>query len=165
MIMNKKAAREHLLTVLPQFDEKTRLAIELLLENSNSDTMIEHIDDKHVKFNGHIYYEAKGYYFRHEPLHVAIYEAYNGQIVPPGYQVHHKDLNKSNNDPSNLQMMTRAEHSKLHNKVGKSRKVICKNCGKEFIATNKGNRLFCTSYCNFAWHRKYYRAQKKNNLV
>jgi len=34
--------------------------------------------------------------------------------------VHHKDLNKTNNDPSNLQLMTRSEHTKLHWKLRKN---------------------------------------------
>jgi ribonucleotide reductase alpha subunit len=39
--------------------------------------------------------------------------AYNAAI-PTGYVVHHKDYNAQNNVPSNLAIMTRAEHDHLH---------------------------------------------------
>ena len=44
----------------------------------------------------------------------------NGKIyLNPIYDVHHKDRNKLNNDPSNLQILTRSEHKKLHIKKNK----------------------------------------------
>lgn len=46
-------------------------------------------------------------------MHCFVWEYYNGPI-PKGYEVHHKDFDKSNNDISNLQLLTRAEHRKLH---------------------------------------------------
>lgn len=44
----------------------------------------------------------------------AILYAYFIGIVPAGYVVHHKDDNPLNNRLDNLQLVTRAEHSKLH---------------------------------------------------
>ena len=38
--------------------------------------------------------------------------------IPKGYDIHHKDENKYNNDISNLQCITRSEHTKLHHKLG-----------------------------------------------
>lgn len=46
-------------------------------------------------------------------MHVYVWEYYNGK-VPKGYEVHHKDFDKSNNDISNLELLTKSEHSKLH---------------------------------------------------
>ncbi len=37
----------------------------------------------------------------------------NGQI-PNGYELHHKDENKLNNDVSNLELLTTSEHTRLH---------------------------------------------------
>jgi hypothetical protein len=37
-----------------------------------------------------------------------------GGKIYPGRVVHHKDGNKLNNDPSNLQVMSRSDHGKLH---------------------------------------------------
>lgn len=36
--------------------------------------------------------------------------------IPKGYVIHHKDFNHENNDPDNLEMMTIAEHTKIHHK-------------------------------------------------
>ena len=45
---------------------------------------------------------------------VAVWESSNGRELPSGYVVHHKDRNKLNDHPSNLQAMTRAEHLLEH---------------------------------------------------
>ena len=59
---------------------------------------------------------ADGYY-KHQGLrmfmHRYVWEYYNGKI-PEGYEVHHKDFNRANNDINNLQLLTIAEHRKLH---------------------------------------------------
>ena len=49
----------------------------------------------------------------HKRLHIYIYEKFNGKI-PKGMQVHHIDHNKDNNDISNLILLTRQEHNKIH---------------------------------------------------
>lgn len=49
----------------------------------------------------------------HKRLHVYVYEKCNGEI-PKGYQIHHIDHNKDNNDISNLMLLTRKEHNKIH---------------------------------------------------
>jgi hypothetical protein len=46
--------------------------------------------------------------------HVLVAEAMIGRFLLPDEVVHHKDRNRANNDPSNLQVMTRIEHSRLH---------------------------------------------------
>ncbi len=38
-----------------------------------------------------------------------------GRPLKPNEVVHHRDGNKSNNRPKNLQVMTRGQHNKLHN--------------------------------------------------
>ncbi len=37
--------------------------------------------------------------------------------APAGLVVHHKDEDPTNNDPSNLQLMSRSEHTALHNRL------------------------------------------------
>lgn len=55
-------------------------------------------------------------------LHRYVWEKYNGSI-PKGYQVHHIDHNKDNNDISNLKLMTEHDHLVLeheyHEKLSK----------------------------------------------
>ncbi len=42
--------------------------------------------------------------------------------VPKGYVIHHKDLNRENNDLSNLELMTDKEHKELHGKLHRGSK-------------------------------------------
>ena len=46
--------------------------------------------------------------------HVVLMEKKIGRRLYSNECVHHKDHDKSNNEMSNLQLMTRAEHSRLH---------------------------------------------------
>jgi hypothetical protein len=64
--------------------------------------------------------DKTGYYLSNKTLkgkrcriHRYIWEKYNGEI-PKGYHVHHKDLNKSNNDISNLELVLFKNHLSLH---------------------------------------------------
>ena len=45
--------------------------------------------------------------------HVLVWEKAHGPI-PPGYQVHHKDENKLNNDLDNLELLDPLTHKRLH---------------------------------------------------
>ena len=47
-------------------------------------------------------------------LHRLIYEDYHGVTLLKGTYIHHIDHNKLNNDISNLQPMTMADHTRLH---------------------------------------------------
>jgi hypothetical protein len=71
--------------------------------------MIQH---KAVRY----YFNKKtGYYQSNKgvKLHVEIYKSVYGEI-PEGNVVHHKDGDKTNNDSTNLILMTASEHNKLH---------------------------------------------------
>lgn len=69
-------------------------------------------------------YLSRGYYIissskegnRGKKLHRLIYEDHYGPI-PKGMQIHHIDGDTTNNDISNLQLVSISEHNKIH-KVG-----------------------------------------------
>lgn len=48
-----------------------------------------------------------------EYLHRAIWRKSFGEI-PDGFEVHHKDEDKLNNKPSNLELLTQSDHGKAH---------------------------------------------------
>tara|TARA_R110000868_G_scaffold131255_2_gene341197 strand:+ start:39 stop:461 length:423 start_codon:yes stop_codon:yes gene_type:complete len=48
-----------------------------------------------------------------ELLHRLIWADINGPI-PDGYDIHHRDHNKLNNDPANLQLLSKSDHAALH---------------------------------------------------
>lgn len=66
--------------------------------------------------------DTKGKYYKgvYEDVHkrVALYlgiaDKFDGETF---MDIHHKDLNKQNNDPSNLQYLTKKEHLAIHNKI------------------------------------------------
>jgi hypothetical protein len=68
-------------------------------------------DTQRKKFDGVTtgYRKHRG---RHK--HRIVAEEMLGRPLLPEEVVHHIDHDKTNNDPSNLQIMTRAEHARLH---------------------------------------------------
>lgn len=54
--------------------------------------------------------------------HVVVMEASVGRRIRSDEVVHHKDHNRANNELSNLQLMTRSEHSRLHRLENMERK-------------------------------------------
>lgn len=61
--------------------------------------------------------DGKGYYrelgnFKNL-MHRYVWTWYNGNI-PKGYEIHHIDFDRSNNNISNLQLVSRSEHRRIH---------------------------------------------------
>lgn len=89
---------------------------------------VEVISEKIQKFNGVSYYLCGNYYQRKGVrLHRAVWELHNGNI-PCGYDVHHKDENRNNNQIENLELLQRNEHHRYH-----SNKVDVKKRSRESI--------------------------------
>ena len=125
--------------------------INTLEQDLTTPPKVEIVDDKHQKFDGVTYKQNKNGHFGR--IHRAVYHYYFGDI-PEGYEIHHIDENKANNDISNLVMLTKLEHRQLHIPKGQSfykqKKIfICENCGKEYEAFDVGNNRFCSAECMY----------------
>ena len=95
----------------------------------------------------------RGYHGKY--LHRAVWEYYNGEI-PSDCVVHHKDLNPENNDISNLELIKKADHRKLHAEMAPEETYICEYCGKEYTRRHKGKpNRFCSRECGSKWNYKY----------
>lgn len=66
------------------------------------------------------------------PLHRVLVENRLGRLLAPGEVVHHKDGDKANDDPSNLEVMDSADHSRLHHPESELVDVECAACGRTF---------------------------------
>ena len=74
------------------------------------------ISDTIQEFLGERFYLC-GNYFQHKGrrLHVIVWKHFNGEI-PKGYQVHHKDEDRANNQIDNLELKTAFMHMSDHAK-------------------------------------------------
>ena len=130
-------------------------------------------DKKYAFFNGVKYSIAdKGYYRATlkenaknpniSRLHRAVWFCQFGEIAE-GFDVHHKDENKSNNNIENLVLVEHGKHSVTHieGSLGKTwhnkptQQYVCTLCGEMFQSNHfygeRQNR-FCSQYCaNKQW--------------
>ena len=81
---------------------------------------IQYIEGTNIAYyNGKRFRREKNKYYKRIEnghslyLHRYVYQNEVGEI-PKGYDIHHIDGNKANNDISNLKLLTKAEHKKAH---------------------------------------------------
>jgi len=98
---------------------------------------------------------AKGLY----PLHIVLMENKLSRLLRPGEEVHHRDENKANDDPENLEVLTKSSHAKLHadNRTPTPIPCTCPQCGSVFdvkpavlrtrVGRNKQGLVFCSRPC------------------
>lgn len=97
-------------------------------------------------------------------LHRYIWELFNGTI-PKGYDVHHKDHNKDNNEIDNLELLTKREHIEKHKEelTDEIREKFRQNLNKARIKASEWHK----SKEGRKWHSQQYeislgnRAKKK----
>lgn len=107
--------------------------------------------------------EKTGYYLNstiRKRMHRYVWEFYNGEI-PEGYQIHHKDKDKSNNDISNLELIPFSEHAKMHSKERAETRH------NEIIENLKENAIpkaveWHKSEDGRKWHKAHYENMKEN---
>ena len=115
--------------------------------------------DKYIYFNGLKFTrdDKTGYYLNstiRKRLHRYVWEYYNGDI-PAGYDIHHKDKDKSNNDISNLEMLEKAEHRQFHaehlteDEKAKLRDNLNKNARPAALLWHKSDK-------GREWHKQHY---------
>ena len=109
---------------------------------------------------GYLRYRTDGKRLRME--HQLVWEEHFGKI-PAGMQIHHKDFDKTNNDVSNLQLVTPLEHKRLHEGCYIQDGVWYKPCVKcgEYKPIDESNWYFnkktgwiTTAYCRPCYVKK-----------
>lgn len=107
-----------------------------------------------------------GYYYVYQPdhpmanaagkvyIHRYVAETFYGVRLTSDLHVHHKDENKLNNDPDNLEILTAAEHGKLHS-PGNLYDLNCKYCDKLFTTSEHVSAIFCSDLCRSSGSRKF----------
>ncbi|NDG42194.1 MAG: HNH endonuclease [Betaproteobacteria bacterium] len=103
--------------------------------------------------------------------HRVVYEQHFGAI-PVGWVVHHKDEDKGNNDPANLEAMPKGQHQRLHatgrpsSELQKTfaaatlaalrtpKPASCRQCGVGFVSHSARDvGQFCSRDCLEVWRR------------
>lgn len=96
--------------------------------------------------------------------HIAVAEEFLGRPLEKDEHVHHLDLNKSNNHPSNLLVLLASQHTKLHaflRRESQSKEVMkCVVCGKD---AKWG--IHCSNKCKGFSQRKVKNRPSKEELL
>lgn len=137
-----------------------------------------------VDFGG-IYYRPKGrgkYWLGGSDggsLHRAVWEASNGPI-PPGWEVHHIDGDRNNNEISNLVCMRRTDHHDKHREVRESEEFrkqastkrkewwskqpdvegTCPECGRTFALKSPRAKV-CSRGCQVRRNNRIQRTKRR----
>ena len=106
-------------------------------------------------------------------LHRVLYEKYHGVELTKKDIIHHIDGDKENNNVSNLKLMTKSEHSKLHalDRPQKIKDLKCMQCGVDYqmpLSTynykiKNGQQIFvCSKRCAGLLNSKYLPIKKQS---
>lgn len=114
---------------------------------------------KFCKYTGNKYWQDTS---TTERMHRYVWQYYHGQI-PEGFDVHHIDHNVDNNDISNLELLSKAEHCKRHAQEmsAEVKAFLRKNIVKARMAADKWHG----SQEGRKWHKKHYEQMKERLYV
>lgn len=120
---------------------------------------------KHAYFDGLRFTrdDKTGYYLNsatRKRLHRYVWEYHNGEI-PPGYTIHHKDHDKSNNEIDNLCILKSRKHASIHGVVKANnvqwrkwaRRNLKENAVPEAVKWHKSDE-------GRRWHKEHYERTK-----
>lgn len=103
------------------------------------------------------WYQGKKYRGRYALEYRVIAEKMIGRPLKKNEVVHHKDGNRKNNAPENLEVLDKSAHTKLHQKdaLGRLVEIQCPCCSTHFIrrwqhskASSKRSKMsFCSRKC------------------
>ena len=79
--------------------------------------------------------------------HIKVMTDELGRDIKPGEEVHHLDLDKHNNNPENLLLLTSSSHTKLHNWINQGAKFT-KPVGNHKVSPKVPTRYCLNPSCN-----------------
>ncbi len=124
---------------------------------------IETVSDTQKIFCGFTFYKNNhGRWVGSIGMHRMVWTYFNGAI-PDGYEIHHRDFDKENNDIANLELVTKDAHQKIHAESERPQKkstFTCTACGREYEAVNRGNNSYCSSKCRKNANREHDKVER-----
>ncbi|MCK6475299.1 MAG: HNH endonuclease [Phycisphaerales bacterium] len=96
-----------------------------------------------------VYVKGRGKVYEHR----LVMETKLGRRLVRGEVVHHVNGDKRDNRPENLELMSSATHSLLHNPQRLPSRKRCKECGAIFTPHKaaRGKQQTCSRKCGYAW--------------
>lgn len=108
--------------------------------------------------------KPNGYEYQHR----LVLERKIGRLLRPGECGHHKNKNKEDNRPENLELTTQNKHARMHMIEKYDTKMIelkCKTCGNAIVRSERSIERrkpnFCSSKCQSIGSRKCIHPTKK----
>lgn len=176
-----------------QMTDEVKCALQFLRDNATNDfelhridvlerdltepPKVEVIDDTHQRFLGLNFCKRKtGYYYTPNlSIYRLVSDYYHGELQE-GYAIHHIDMDKSNNNPSNLIVISHGKHRELHAEktrkpkppkpIKQPRTRTCAICGKVFEMRSKDSknngRKTCSQECSLILKAKIVAEHKVN---
>lgn len=121
-----------------------------------------------VIFNGRTYHQRKKGYWKSGKLwlHREVWKASHGEI-PPGFYIHHKDHNRSNNNIENLELVNPTDHMAIHKTpelVEIWKKNLAKACEAARTCKYRRNHEACSRASKLGWARHKEKIAKVESL-